>query len=174
MSSPTGPEHRHDHFHLEGAPLDGHIFGPGQPCFGCGPDHPYGFRLKFEREGEEIVTRFTPGDRYQGPPGIMHGGLVATLADETAAWAVIGIAGKFGFTATFDLKLHLPVRVNVPLEGRARVIKDMRRIIDVGLRIVQEEKEAVTGTFRFVVLDRGGAEKMLGGPIPESWQRYCR
>lgn len=155
-------------------PLDGHLFGPGQPCFGCGPDHPYGFRLRFEREGDEIVTRFTPGERYQGPPGIMHGGLVSTLADEVAAWAVIGIAGKFGFTATFDAKLHLPVRVGVPLEGRSWVIKDARRILDVGVRIVQSGKDAMTGTFRFVVLDKGGAEKMLGGPIPESWHRYCR
>lgn len=154
--------------------LDGHLFGPGQPCFGCGPDHPYGFRLRFSREGDEIVTRFTPGERYQGPPGIMHGGLVSTLADEVAAWAVIGICGKFGFTATFDAKLHLPVRIGVPVEGRSVVIKDSRRIIGVGVRIVQSGKVAMSGTFRFVVLDKGGAEKMLGGPIPESWHRYCR
>ena len=155
-------------------PLDGHLFGNGQPCFGCSPDHPYGFRLKFEREGDEIVTRFTPGDRYQGPPGIMHGGLVSTLADEVAAWAVIGLAGKFGFTASFDAKLARAIKIGVPLEGRSRIVKDARRIIDVGVRIVQEGQDAMTGSFRFVVLDRGGAERMLGGPIPEAWQRFCR
>ena len=37
------------------------------------------------------MTTFTPDDRYQGPPGIMHGGLVTTLADEVAAWAIIGV-----------------------------------------------------------------------------------
>jgi acyl-coenzyme A thioesterase PaaI-like protein len=155
-------------------PLDGHLFGAGQPCFGCSPDHPFGFRLRFEREGDEIVTRFTPGDRYQGPPGIMHGGLVSTLADEVAAWAVIGLAGKFGFTASFDAKLHRPIKIGVPLEGRSVVVKDARRIIDVGVRIVQDGQDAMTGTFRFVVLDRGGAERMLGGPIPEPWLRFCR
>lgn len=158
---------------IEG-PLDGHLFGNGQPCFGCSPDHPYGFRLKFEREGDEIVTRFTPGERYQGPPGIMHGGLVSTLADEVAAWAVIGLAGKFGFTASFDAKLARAIKIGVPLEGRSRIVKDARRIIDVGVRIVQEGQDAMTGSFRFVVLDRGGAERMLGGPIPEAWQRFCR
>ena len=30
--------------------MDGSIFGPGQPCFGCGPDHPIGMRLAFEIE----------------------------------------------------------------------------------------------------------------------------
>ncbi|AKF08128.1 PaaI family thioesterase [Sandaracinus amylolyticus] len=155
-------------------PLDGHLFGPGQPCFGCGPDHPYGFHLTFAREGDEIVTRFTPGDRYQGPPGIMHGGLVSTLADEVAAWALIGLLGKFGFTASFDAKLHKAVRIGVPLEGRSVITRDARRIVDVAVRIVQDGADAFTGSFRFVVLDQGGAERMLGGPIPDAWKRFCR
>ena len=62
--------------------MDGHLFGEDQACFGCGPKHPFGFHLKFEREGDQILTRFLPGPQYQGPPGIMHGGLVMTLADE--------------------------------------------------------------------------------------------
>lgn len=155
-------------------PLDGHLFGPGQPCFGCGPDHPYGFRLTFEREGEGILTRFTPGDRYQGPPGIMHGGLVSTLADEVAAWAVIALAGKFGFTASFDAKLKRAVRVNVPLIARAKILRDRKRLIDVEASIEQEGALAYTSELTFVVLDKGGAERMLGGPIPSAWERFCR
>jgi len=155
-------------------PLDGHLFGPGQPCFGCGPDHPWGFRLTFERESDEVVTRFTPHDRYQGPPGIMHGGLVSTLADEIAAWAVIGLGGKFGFTATFDAKLLRAVRIGVPLEGRGRILEDRRRLVDVEARILQEGALAFSGRFRFVILDKGGAERMRGGPIPAAWERFCR
>lgn len=79
--------------------LDGTLFGAEQPCFGCGPVHPFGFRLAFTEEGDELVTRFTPGPHHQVPPGLMHGGLVFTLADELAAWVVIARFGKFGFTA---------------------------------------------------------------------------
>lgn len=159
--------------------LDGHLFGPGQPCFGCSPDHPFGFRLTFERQEDEIVTRFTPGERHQGPVGIMHGGLVSTLADEVAAWAIIGLLGKFGFTASFDAKLHRPVRIGIPVTGCGRITKDARRIVDVAVGITQPDAEgqnqlAFSGTFRFVLLDRGGAERMLGGPIPEAWERFCR
>lgn len=155
-------------------PLDGHLFGAGQPCFGCSPDHPFGFRLAFEREGDEIVTRWTPHERYQGPVAIMHGGLVSTLADEVAAWAIIGMLGKFGFTASFDAKLHKPVRIGVPLEGRSRIVKDARRLVDVAVRVVQEGSDAFTGTFRFVILDQSGAERLMGGPIPDAWKRFCR
>ncbi len=158
--------------------LDGTIFGPGQPCFGCGPDHPIGFRLSFRTEGEgdarEVVTDFLPGDQYQGPPGIMHGGLVTTLADEIAAWAVIGLLGKFGFTAQMSCKLLKPVRTNVALEGRGAIVRETSRVVTTRARILQAGEEMFTGDFSFVVLDRSGAEKLLGGPLPEAWRRFSR
>jgi acyl-coenzyme A thioesterase PaaI-like protein len=155
-------------------PLDGHLFGPGQPCFGCAPDHPLGFRLAFERDGDEIVTRFTPDDRYQGPPGIMHGGLVGTLADEVGAWSLIGLLGKFGFTASFEAKFLGPVRIGVPLEARGRIVKDHRRLVDVEVTVRQDDLPRYRSGLRFAVLDRGGAERMLGREIPEEWLRFCR
>src|SRR5690349_18693415 len=97
------------------SPLDGRLFGAGQSCFGCAPDHPHGFRLAFERVGDEVTTTFMPLATHQGPPGIMHGGLVGTLADEVAAWAVIALLSKFGFTGSFAGKLVKPVRIGKPV-----------------------------------------------------------
>ena len=154
--------------------LDPQTFGLGQPCFGCSQDHPVGFRLRFAREGDEIVTQFTPGDRYQGPPGIMHGGLVTTLADEIAAWAVIGLLGKFGFTAQVNVKLRSPVRIGVPLEGRGFIVRETSRIVNAGVRISQDGKDACTGELAFVLMDQSGAERLLGGPLPEAWKKFCR
>lgn len=158
-----------EHEHLDGA-----LFGPGQPCFGCAPDHPFGFRLRFEREGEEIVTRFTPSERYQGPPGIMHGGLVSTLADEVGAWALIGLLGKFGFTGQMSGRLLKPTRIGVEIEARARIKKPGTRVVDVEVVLSQQGETVYTGELRFVVLDERGAERMLGGPLPEAWKRFSR
>lgn len=154
--------------------LDPHVFGAGQPCFGCSPEHPFGFHLRFAKDGTEVVTHFTPGDAYQGPPGIMHGGLVTTLADEIGAWALIGLLGRFGFTASVTAKLHRPVRIGVPVEGRARIIRDARRVAQVAVTITQEGEKAFTGDLTFVILDEAGAEKLLGGPLPEAWKRFAR
>ena len=154
--------------------LDPHVFGAGQPCFGCSPEHPFGFHLRFAKDGDEVVTHFTPGAQYQGPPGIMHGGLVTTLADEIGAWAVIALLGRFGFTASLAAKLHKPVRIGVPLEGRARIARDAGRVAKVTVTITQEAETAFTGEFSFVVLDQAGAEKLLGGPLPEAWKKFAR
>lgn len=159
---------------METTSLDGTLFGPGQPCFGCATDHPIGFRLTFERDGDEVVTRFTPGERYQGPPGIMHGGLVMTLADEVGAWTVITLLETFGFTAAMNSKLHKPVRIGVEVEGRGRIQKPGSRVVSVEVELSQAGERVMSATLRFVLLDKAGAEKMLGRELPEAWARFAR
>ena len=154
--------------------LDGSLFGAGQPCFGCGPDHPFGFRLAFTEDGDEVVTRFTPADRYQGPPGLMHGGLVFTLADELAAWAIITRMGKFGFTARMAGKLLRPVRIGGEVEGRARIARTTSRTAEVHVRLLQEAAEVFTGELTFAVLERAAAEKLLGRPLSDGWAKFLR
>ena len=51
-------------------------------CFGCGESNPIGLRLKYRREGDRLRTEFMPGDVHQGWPGIVHGGIIATLLYE--------------------------------------------------------------------------------------------
>ena len=102
-----------------------------QACFGCSTDHPFGFHLKFERDGDDVVTRMTPGDRYQGAPGSCTEVLVATLADELAAWACIAITGKFGVTASFDARYLQPARIGKEIEGRAYIVQAAGRFIDI-------------------------------------------
>ena len=51
-------------------------------CFGCGADNPIGLRLQYRREGDAVVTEFTPGDEHEGWPGIVHGGIITTLLYE--------------------------------------------------------------------------------------------
>ena len=104
----------------------------------------------------------------------MHGGLVSTLADEIAAWAIIGLLGKFGFTAQMSCKFTRPVRIGIPVEGRARITRETSRIVQVEARIRQNDQDAFTGDFTFVLLDRAAAEKILGRTLPENWAKFAR
>jgi uncharacterized protein (TIGR00369 family) len=154
--------------------FDGSMFGPDQPCFGCGPVHPFGFHLAFTREGDDVVTRFTPNDSYQGPPGIMHGGLVATLADELGAWACIVVLKKFGFTVSFNVRFLRPVRIGQVIEARGRVAKSTPRFADVVVEATQGTERCFTSELRFTFLDKAGAERMLGRELPPGWEAFAR
>jgi acyl-coenzyme A thioesterase PaaI-like protein len=157
--------------------LDPETFGRDQPCFGCSPSHPTGLRLKFERRGEVVCTRFTPGERHQGhqgPPGLLHGGLAMTLADELAAWTVVGLKQRLGFTAAFEGRLRKPIRIGVPVDGRGEMLRDAGRVLKIGVTLEQESQHVFEGQFTFALLDQSGVERMLGGSLPEAWKRFCR
>lgn len=176
--------HEHGHEHAtERAPLelaDGEVeldpglFGAEQPCFGCGPTHPIGFHLRFTKQNDVVRTRWTPGPQYQGPPTIVHGGLVTTIADELAAWTVVALKGRFGFTASIEARLSAPLRIGVEVMGEGRIARDSSRLVLVEVRLKQKLEECFRGEFKFVLLDAAGAEKLLGGPLPEHWKQFAR
>jgi uncharacterized protein (TIGR00369 family) len=56
-------------------------------CFGCGPANPQGLHLTFttdtaDRGHPTAVAHFQLDRHYEGPPGYVHGGIIATLLDE--------------------------------------------------------------------------------------------
>jgi hypothetical protein len=47
-------------------------------------------------------------------------------------------------------------------------------LLDVGVEIEQEGEIGYAGTLRFVLLDKAGAERMLGKTLPPEWEKFCR
>ena len=38
----------------------------GYNCFACAPSNPYGLKMEFYEDGDDIVSIWTPGCNYQG------------------------------------------------------------------------------------------------------------
>jgi uncharacterized protein (TIGR00369 family) len=85
-------------------------------CFGCGDLNPQGLKLAFRLEDGVAVAEFDPEPQHQGYPGLMHGGLVATILDEAMGWAIYG-RGIWAMTARMQVRF----RRSVPLDRRLRV-----------------------------------------------------
>ena len=53
-------------------------------CFGCGPANPEGLHLVFtlDPEAQTATARVNLTRVHEGPPGHIHGGIIATLMDE--------------------------------------------------------------------------------------------
>jgi acyl-coenzyme A thioesterase PaaI-like protein len=77
-------------------------------------ENPLGLGLVFRKEPPGLVAVFEPKPGHRGPPGFLHGGIAATVLDETMAsvgWAMDDVPCV---TATLELKYRKPV----PLDGR--------------------------------------------------------
>jgi len=100
-------------------------------CFVCGESNPAGLHAEF-RLGEapdELRGAFTADGRYQGYPGRVHGGVLASLFDETLGRAV-ALHGHWSFTARLEVRYRQPVAVGARVEVVARQIRDRGRFVE--------------------------------------------
>ena len=96
-------------------------------CFGCGQANPAGLRLEFLLAEDSSVVSFpTVPDSFEGPPGFLHGGIIATLLDETMSKSLRarGLA-----TMTRELKIDYlrPIPSGTPLRMEGRVARSEGR-----------------------------------------------
>jgi acyl-coenzyme A thioesterase PaaI-like protein len=50
-------------------------------CFGCGRNNTHGLHIQTFWDGEEGIAHFTPQPFHTGWPGVVYGGLLASLID---------------------------------------------------------------------------------------------
>jgi uncharacterized protein (TIGR00369 family) len=87
--------------------------------------------------------RVTVGKPHEGPPGMVHGGVVATLLDHVLARA-IRAAGRGGLTATLTVTYRRPVPLGVPLLATAEVGASEGRRTTATARLVAEDTPELT------------------------------
>ena len=97
--------------------------GAPNHCFGCGAANRTGLRLKFfTDEKGRILSRIRVPRRFEGPPGHMHGGAIATLMDEAMSKANRA-HGVVAMTRQMEVEYLKPVPLLVPLLLEGRLLK---------------------------------------------------
>lgn len=90
-------------------------------CFGCGKANPSGLQLDFLAAPDQaVVCQPMVADRFEGHPGYLHGGVIATLLDETMSKAVRA-RGFTAMTRHMEVDYLLPVPSGAPLRLEGRV-----------------------------------------------------
>ena len=96
---------------------------PQNRCFGCGPANPAGLRLEFLIAPDGAVVSFpVVGENFEGHPGYLHGGIIATLLDEAMSKAVRAL-GQSAMTRKMEVDYRRPVPSNVPIRIEGRVVR---------------------------------------------------
>ncbi|MBI4589208.1 MAG: PaaI family thioesterase [Candidatus Rokubacteria bacterium] len=107
---------------------------PGTPyhtCFGCGPHHPIGLRVRCFKTDSGVVSPIIIPERFAGPPGAAHGGIVAGYLDEVLAGAAVRHGGRIYVTGELTIRYVKPVPVETPLLGKAWVVQDHGKYLDL-------------------------------------------
>lgn len=121
-------------------------------CIVCGLNNKLGLKASFyELENGELVAIFTPLQKHQSYPGRLHGGISASILDETIGRAImIKHENLWGVTLDLNLKYRKPIPLDEELRVIGRITKDGSRMFEgTGEIILSTGEVAVTATGKY-------------------------
>ena len=135
----------------------------GTYCWGCGKNNKHGLQLKSHWEDDETIAIWEPKEYHLAFPGVLNGGIIATLIDchgtGTANAAAHKAADDFNehyvhVTAAISVKYLRPTPMDKPVTLRARVIEMNEGKITVACKVYSGDKKCATGEVHTVQVDQ--------------------
>jgi acyl-coenzyme A thioesterase PaaI-like protein len=121
-------------------------------CFGCGPDAA-GLHLTFAREGDVVRSPITLETRFQGAPGLAHGGIVSSILDDISGAIPVAI-GQRAVTAKLEVDFTAPVVIGRPLVAEAWLESFEGRKIRIVSRLLDDGTVLAVGRALFLTVPR--------------------
>jgi acyl-coenzyme A thioesterase PaaI-like protein len=100
-----------------------------QRCFACGQQNESGLKLTFRRDGKRILADYRPQPRDQGFPGVLHGGILATMLDETMS-RTGALRREWLMTGKLDIRFRRPAPVDQPLRVWGEIARERQGAVD--------------------------------------------
>ena len=99
-------------------------------CFICGRDNPAGLGMTFYDDGDSTVKSvITPAEHFQGYPGVLHGGVIASILDESVGRSIMaGDHHRFMMTVSLNVQYRHPVPMGAEITAIGKRVKLKGRI----------------------------------------------
>jgi len=108
-------------------------------CFGCGEENKNGLRLKlsFDDDTKTAYGQYTATELFEGPPNIIHAGIIASLLDETMI-TVNKYLECIAITSELTIRYLQPAFIKENLYIRGWYVKKSKRVIENRAEIENE------------------------------------
>jgi acyl-coenzyme A thioesterase PaaI-like protein len=155
-------------------------------CFGCGSLNKHGLQIKSFWAGEDVVCAWRPQPHHIGHPGVLYGGMIASVVDCHCIWTASAYAHR-----TADVEMHAelrfpyvtgalkvsyrkPVPIDQAIDLRARVVQFAERKAVVKCKV---SSQGVVCAEAEVVAVRVASQALLNPSInsegDQAWQRHA-
>ncbi len=127
-------------------------------CFVCGDENDGGLRTRFFVEGDTVRARLAVPKHLNGYRGVVHGGVLAALIDESMGWAatVFGRGDRMYVTGELTIKYIAPVPPGETVEIVSRLVDDAGRVAYGAGEALCGGKACVRATGKFLPMSREG------------------
>lgn len=143
----------------DGAPPSGHVdfsplLGRANPLA-----PPMEFSIDTTGEVPMVCADVTFGHAYEGPPGHVHGGIVAAAFDELLG-ATQAMSGSPGMTAQLEVSYRAPTPLHVPLRFESTLDSVEGRKIRTSGRLYNGDSLCAESSGLFISIDFGAIAAM--------------
>lgn len=120
-------------------------------CFGCSPTNTAGLRLQFFETDDGVEVEYVAPTHLEGPPGIVHGGIQATLLDEALCMTAHAKLGTSVVTGELSIRYVRPVPTGTLIIARGRIVeqKGNSSFIEGGIYLASTGEELTRARGRF-------------------------
>ncbi|GAC1424629.1 MAG: PaaI family thioesterase [Acidobacteriaceae bacterium] len=147
-------------------------------CFGCSPRNHRGMRMIFEISPRRVSAQVQLGADFESFPGMIHGGIIATLLDEIMAQAALRAGRCPATTAGLRVRYAQVMETDRPYVAVAEAGDRDGELIRVQGRLETSEGALVAvadGTFLFWSEERAAtAKQTLPPPALQSLKQFFR
>lgn len=87
-------------------------------CFGCGPRNEARLGIEPRYEDDKVVAEIEFHPRFEGGPGLVHGGAIAAFFDDLIGFVAMAHQ-RPAVTAKLEVNYLRPIRLGVTIRGEA-------------------------------------------------------
>jgi len=98
-------------------------------CFGCSQNNPLGLKLNFTVENDHITVKFTSNQYHMGPPGVVHGGIITAIIDESFSMLVRSLLKQDVRTIKEEFIFRKPAKIGEEIHVETRLKEEKSRVI---------------------------------------------
>lgn len=138
-------------------------YAPKSICYGCGPANNDGLHINSYVENDTLVCEWIPDPKYQAFPGMLYGGLIASLLDCHCNWtASHHLMNQNGLdkppctvTAELNVKYMAPTPATAPVRMVSRIVQSKDRRATVEGKLYSGDLLCATCSAVFVAVKEG-------------------
>jgi acyl-coenzyme A thioesterase PaaI-like protein len=152
----------------------------GYHCFGCSPDNPAGLALTTIETAAGLACRFALTRLHESYPGIIHGGIAATLLDELMANLLAVREQRFCVTVGLRVRFLASLRTDREYYAQAHLVErpaDPDARFRVASEILDAENEpavVASGSYQWLTAEQAKTLIGLTDPAASAFQHYFR
>lgn len=142
-------------------------------CFVCGRENIHGLKMNFYTTAPgQVESVYTVSPDFQGYPGIVHGGILASMMDEVMGRVFMeNGSDRFMVTAELKIRYRKPVPTGIPLTLKGRAIKDRGRMATAEGEIIDPDGNVLVSG-EIVVANIPAELRIPGNAEDMGWKVY--